>query len=79
LPQGVISGGAVLSRNFLLDGPVEESHRRADVQEREVQRQVLAAERQRVTGLRDQGVISDDILQRIERERDLEEARREQP
>jgi hypothetical protein len=75
----VIAGGAVLSRNFLLDGLVKESHRRADVQEREVQRQVLTAERQRVTGLRNQGVSSDDILQRIERELDLEEAGREQP
>lgn len=40
-----------------------------------LQREVVSTERQTVVRLRNQGVISDTVLQRIERELDLEEAR----
>lgn len=40
---------------------------------RRLRRDVLAAERQTVVGLRDRGVIDDEVLHRIQRELDLEE------
>ena len=44
-------------------------------QHRWLEREVLAAERSALVRLRDDGAISDDVLRRVERELDLEEAR----
>ena len=39
--------------------------------------EMVAAERQTVVGLRDDGTISDDVLQRVQKALDLEEQRLE--
>jgi CPA1 family monovalent cation:H+ antiporter len=41
----------------------------------QVRREALQAERKMLVKLRDDGVIGDDILRRVERELDLEESR----
>jgi hypothetical protein len=41
----------------------------------QLQREVLDAEREVVIGLRNRGVVNDEVLHRIERELDLEEQR----
>lgn len=43
--------------------------------EKQAQRAVLAAEREAVVRLRDQGTIDDKVLRRVQRDQDLEEAR----
>jgi hypothetical protein len=40
-----------------------------------LQLELIAAERQQVVALRDQGAIGDDVMHRIERDLDLEELR----
>jgi hypothetical protein len=41
----------------------------------QLQREILDAEREVVIGLRNRGVVNDEVLHRIERELDLEEQR----
>jgi CPA1 family monovalent cation:H+ antiporter len=47
------------------------------VEHEQIRRSVLTAEREAVISLRDRGVISDDVLRRVERDLDLEELRME--
>jgi CPA1 family monovalent cation:H+ antiporter len=58
-----------------LDGHDDDGHDHAaeTAGYRRLRREMLAAERQTVIGLRDRGIINEDVLHRIQREFDLEE------
>jgi CPA1 family monovalent cation:H+ antiporter len=56
------------------EGPRDESELEL-LEHLEIRNAVLAAEREAVIGLRDAGVISDDVLRRVERDLDLEALR----
>jgi Na+/H+ antiporter len=58
------------------DEPRDESEREL-LEHRIIRREVIDAERDAIISLRDRGVISDEILRRIERDLDLEELRLE--
>jgi Na+/H+ antiporter len=55
------------------DGERERAEQQSDVYQR-VQRELVAAERQELIRLRNQGVINDEVLRRVQRELDLEES-----
>jgi Na+/H+ antiporter len=52
-----------------------DDHRRQQERMHRLQLELIAAERQQVVALRDQGAIGDDVMHRIERDLDLEELR----
>lgn len=57
------------------DGRLDANHQELDRWTQELRKQVLGAERHKLIGMRNEGAISDEVLHRIERELDLEEAR----
>jgi NhaP-type Na+/H+ or K+/H+ antiporter len=60
-----------------LTGKVDESHTAYEAALRQLQREMLTAERQQAIQLHDQGAISDEVLTQVERQLDLEELRLE--
>lgn len=59
------------------DGEVDGEAEQELLEHRMIRHEVIDAEREAVIGLRDSGVINDEVLRRIERELDLEEIRME--
>jgi CPA1 family monovalent cation:H+ antiporter len=58
-----------------LSGEVSQQHREQDFAVRQLEIEVLAAERREAARLYDQGVISDEVLNRIKQHLDMEELR----
>ncbi len=60
-----------------LTGQVSESHKMQEDAIRRLRREMMAAERREAIRLHDQGAIGDEVLQRVEKQLDLEEAQLE--
>lgn len=77
LPKEIVEPLRSRLRHQLQDltGEVSEPHRQLDAVARQLEQEVLAVERQEAIRLRNQGLISDEVLLQVERDLDLEELR----